>query len=207
MVNRGSTAQALALDRTQDEAPKDDDVGSSAMFSALKFGWNAIFSNSAGSAKSMSDAELERLLDRTRGLGGNCASARIDTISPTTTSALLENQECTIDDFEETKPLVKLREFGGDFVARGEESITMGAIAAEWEQTKQQRRENAQRCNQVHVTNVGIVAVLKSNQYTLESGEVSVYQKELKGVEAMKDKKRCRIVCLEIRSDALCNIY
>lgn len=188
MVNRGSTSQALALDHMQDDQ-EEQGLGNGAMFSTLKFGWNAIFSDS-GASKAMSDAELDRLIDRTRGI--ECGkTARENSISPNTTCALLENQECTLQDFEESAPMVKLREFGGSFVSRGEEiSDSIVGIADEWKQIKQQRRDNAQRCESVRVSNVGMVAVLKSNQYTLESGEVSVYQKELKGVAAMKDTKR-----------------
>ena len=187
MVNRGSTSQALAMDRLQQDQ-EEQEVGSGAMLSTLKFGWNAIFSDSGAASRGMSDAELDRLIDRSRGIA---ESVRESSVSPNTTCALLENQESTIQDFQESAPMVKLREFGGSFVSRGEElSDTIVGIADEWQQIKQQRRENAQRCESVRVANVGVVAVLKSNQYTLESGEVSVYQKELKGMAAMKDTKK-----------------
>ena len=56
-------------------------------------------------------------------------------------------------------------------------------------------RELKSRLEQVHVANVGLVNVLKANNYTLEDGEPSVYEKEAKKwqnslVDTSKEKSK-----------------
>ena len=69
MVNRGSTAKAEEIDNYIEEN-EEEGVDPSNLLSALKFGWNACFGESADEEKlkEMSEADIEAIIDRTRGL-------------------------------------------------------------------------------------------------------------------------------------------
>jgi hypothetical protein len=53
---------------------------------------------------------------------------------------------------------------------------SFGDISREW--VLQGKREKVSRFTQQHVSNVGMVNILKSNMYSLEEGEPSVFEKE-----------------------------
>jgi len=47
--------------------PEGEDSEPSKVFSAVRFGWNSVFSVSKNGNKTLSDADIERIIDRTRG--------------------------------------------------------------------------------------------------------------------------------------------
>ena len=207
MVNRGSTAQGLEIDRKLSEAkqlsvmklPVDDatdgDVDISTVMSALKFGWNACFGadndfNDAEeyAASYMSDEAVDSIIDRTRlsnsslsgvltdeGGGGGRASSRTRQLV-----GLQEDQEQSASFFEEAAPLVSIRSFEGEVFSRESKEVTMSDISSQWiiDKPPGQMRERESRLEQVLVRDVGLVSVLKINNYSLEQGEPSVFEKE-----------------------------
>jgi len=47
--------------------PEGEESEPSKVFSAVRFGWNSVFSVSKNGNKTLSDADIERIIDRTRG--------------------------------------------------------------------------------------------------------------------------------------------
>ena len=128
MVNRGSTAQAQALNASKvvdddtKEASNDEDqeqqndVEESALLSVLKFGWNSIFSVEKKDDKiQITDEHLDILIDRKRGIPSNDNDndeenkKREDVFNQ-----LLENQESNARDFDLNETLVSTRVFEGN---------------------------------------------------------------------------------------------
>lgn len=223
MVNRGSTAQGLEIDRKLLEAKQlmeakqynargrdkyqqiddatDGDVDISTIMSALKFGWNACFGADNDvhdedadqcAASYLSDETVDAIIDRTRlsnsslsgeltdegGEGGGMASS-----SARQLVGLQEGQEQSASGFEEAAPLVSIRSFEGEHFSRERKEVTMSDVSSQWIIDKLpgqggQRRERESRLEQVHVKDVGLVSVLKLNNYSLEQGEPSVFEKE-----------------------------
>lgn len=71
------------------------------------------------------------------------------------------------------------------FIVCLQQVTTLGDISSLWiiqqgETEQRSRRERQSRLEHVHVTNVGLVSVLKANNYTLEDGEPSVFDAEAK---------------------------
>jgi len=204
MVNRGSTAQGLEIDRKLSEAKQrngsnqeklqlvDDDatdgeVDISTVLSALKFGWNACFGadNDGGEEcepSFMSDETVDAIIDRTR---LSNSSLMLDELSNDDASSkrqlvgLQEGQEQSASRFEEAAPLVSIRNFEGEVVAREKKAVRMSDISSQWIiDNPGQKRERESRLEQVHVQDIGLVSVLKLNNYSLEQGEPSVFEKE-----------------------------
>ena len=84
---------------------------------------------------------------------------------------LQEGQQCTAADFEESAPMVSLRIFDGEEFKK--KKFTNTDISCEWG-----KRERGSRLIEMHVPGVGLMKVLKSNMYTLEEGEPSIFEKE-----------------------------
>lgn len=84
---------------------------------------------------------------------------------------LQEGQQCTAADFEESAPMISLRIFDGkEFLKK---KFSNKEIIADWG-----KRERTSRLTEMHVPGVGLMRVLKSNMYSLEEGEPSVFEKE-----------------------------
>ena len=109
------------------------------------------------------------------------SAATANTTATATVSLLQEGQQTSVTQFEEAAPLVDLRYFEGSVMGKQQQTIaTMGDISTQWIIQKRENfgRERQSRLEQIHVKNVGMVSVLKANNYTLEDGEPSVYDKE-----------------------------
>ena len=138
MVNRGSTAQSRAIDEDAGQEALGGDADANAepeagsVLGALKFGWNAVFKGDGDGSgdQGLSDEDIELIIDRTRGLpGGDGAgddkAARL--------KQLFENQEVSLNDFDETAPLVSVRQVEGEALLNDETS-TVDGIADVWRQ-------------------------------------------------------------------------
>ena len=74
MINRGSTAKALEQDRLEENRASatnedEDTIDSSAMLSALKFGFNACFGNNfENNSFQVTQKDIDRITDRSRGI-------------------------------------------------------------------------------------------------------------------------------------------
>ena len=84
---------------------------------------------------------------------------------------LQEEQQCTAADFEESAPMISLRIFDGEEFEK--KKFTNSDISSEWG-----KRKRGSRLTEMHVPGVGLMKVLKSNMYTLQEGEPSIFEKE-----------------------------
>jgi hypothetical protein len=182
MVNRGSTAQGEALEK----------LTSSELLSALTFGADSIFSNEGGAPPT--DFELDAIIDRTpkgsvespekkvaakKGRKTGPKSTKEKGADDGAESGLQVGVQRTAANFEPAEQMVKIREFRGKLYNRQGPSPSKGSsmkdIANEWkEQVLHEKRERHSR-----LVTVNGQAVLKKNMYDLESGEPSVFEKEL----------------------------
>lgn len=96
-----------------DNLLKEEDTGK--IYSLLKFGWNAVFSTSNNSnndgkdSELLTDEDLEWILDRSRGINDVIESKGKEEDSTTMkNSHLLEDQQTSIDNFDENAPLVSI---------------------------------------------------------------------------------------------------
>jgi hypothetical protein len=192
---------------------EDDNVDTSTIMSALKFGFNACFGASSAdgdaAAQEITDADLEAILDRSRcsasyttgrGKGGDdapSAASSAEESKPTQAAAVLgrsnllqEGLECSVADFEESAPLVNLRRLEGEDFSK-EKISSLSDISSAW--AEEQKRVRKSRMVQQHVVGVGMVNVLTSNMYDLEHGEPSVFEKELRNASAKPEAKRSSV--------------
>ena len=188
MVNRGSTANGKLLDEqlqqtaalslaggNEEEEEEAKEVEPSKILSALKFGWNSIFSVDK-STKELSDADLEMILDRTRGIqegngamkeetltvGGTGASLS-STEAVISSSGLMEGIQSTVDDFDETVPLTSIRELDGEEIPKMEANSSLKSISEGWRQymlPEGVKRRRKARTYEVDVEGVGKVQVI-----------------------------------------------
>jgi SWI/SNF-related matrix-associated actin-dependent regulator of chromatin subfamily A member 5 len=176
MVNRGSTATAIASDKTTNDNDVDEDeddstIEASSMKSALKFGWNSVFNANSLLQNQLSDKDLDIIIDRKRGLGNTDMNHQSSSsTSPSINSSnlevfnnksILENQELTIDDYDENTPLYSTRMFDGKELNSKE--FRDEDIAKEWEERGVGRRNKVSRTEQVYVDGVGMVSILKTD--------------------------------------------
>lgn len=185
MVNRGSSAQGLEIDRQIEESKasvmasddselEEKNLGS--MLSLLKFGWNACFSPTEQSSSfSITDDMLDKIIDRGRG----CNKDVQDMLEKVADPTLLEDQEANLNIFQEDAPLMALREFEGELL-QSKKCVTLADISKEWIKDSTEKRVSKSRFDVVRVSNVGSVNVLKLNNYSLADGEPSVYELEAK---------------------------
>lgn len=184
MVNRGSTASSKLLDAQmqaegEDDDDKKDDVEPSRILSALKFGWNSIFSVN-NQTREISDEEIDMILDRSRGLSNDAA---VEVGQTTIGQGLIEGIQSTVDDFDETMPLAPIRDLEPEDVPQVDAGTSIKAIGQEWKKLvlpDGSKRRRKRRTHEVNVQGVGMVQVLNQDDYTLEHGEPSVFEKEVK---------------------------
>jgi len=183
-----------------------DDMDMGAMMSALKFGWNSCFSigdeddGAIDKSIQFADSVIEAIIDRTRGLNNSddftskhVATATVSipknqriieekNDSVVINAAIRENQQLSVASFEVNAPVVSLLQLGKEkFAAPIAPSTRIKDIAESWSFRMKGKREHKERTEIVTVVGVGKVSVLKSNKYTLEGGEPSVFEREAKG--------------------------
>lgn len=184
MVNRGSTALGKAMDApevAEDEeeavvgdAPEEAQASTtaevSAVFTALKFGWNAAFRTSEGKAQDevLSDAQVSALIDRSRGLSTAEEAPAAETVAVTadTPSGVLENQEMCVSSFDEHAPLIGIDTLTDQLECTTEE---VQAAAPKQEEMPSKRRRVA-RMTDIMVEGVGMVSILKPAAAPVHSG-------------------------------------
>jgi hypothetical protein len=107
----------------EDTLKNEEDTGK--IYSLLKFGWNSVFSgtNSASSSSDinnfLTDEDIDQIIDRTRGNNDNVESISKSKQQET----LLENQQTSIDTFDETAPLVSMDALRANTLVRLEKEL------------------------------------------------------------------------------------
>ena len=208
MINRGSTANALRLD-DQLSSLKDDDQGSeeqidsSTLLSTLKFGWNACFDPTSGNQEpEVTVKDLEVIIDRT--IRTTDAASTIDDPSINNDNDVISNentenckgklkvnQESSVADFDESVPFISLRTLDGETILRDRsKDLYLSDISTAW--LVEGKRKSQTRFEEVKVGQVGMVNVLKINNYSLEEGEPSVFEREGKAYVRTTVEKRVR---------------
>ncbi len=212
MVNRGSSAIAKGIDDNiadDDGNNQEKEKDISDVLSVLKFGWNSIFSSESEKGTTISDKEIDAIIDRRRGLDANgrlLSDKPKDTTTDSATSdvdkgmdvevsdgaivtnstAFKENVEVTVTDFDESAPFVSIRQFEGELVDKVLPTINSfekklkTKYGVSNENILINRRSRESRLVEQEVAGVGKVQVLKKNMYSLEDGEPSVFDKEFK---------------------------
>jgi hypothetical protein len=224
MVNRGSTSNALELDKlkqdksaaadNEEDGCEQSDEALSTMMSALKFGFGSLLASKELDGDSMSpddvisDEMLNNIIDRSRGLHATASSQQLQTItasgmqqmssdeqaSSEGPAQLLQSVEQDAASFRKdmSLPMTSLRCLAGEHIPKtdggGDDGLSsdlanpsnLRDIASQWMQVKSKRVRKT-RVETVRVKNVGEVSVLKINDYSIEGGEPSVYDREIKG--------------------------
>ncbi|KAJ1448205.1 SNF2 family N-terminal domain-containing protein [Pelagophyceae sp. CCMP2097] len=163
----------LYLDKmvNSNDAAADDEVGgldAGALLRDMTFGAHALFS-SGGGRRAPTDAELDAIVDRTRA-------------AATSFGGLAGGKQQATASFDATTSPVDTRALCGRTMAP---PSNMRDIGSEWARVQAGVRQRKQRIVMVDGLKSGygkkFVPVLASNQYTLEAGESSVFQRELQG--------------------------
>lgn len=162
MINRGSTSHALAIDEEADsdvelegnatlddeDEVKENNVSKSNLLSTLKFGWNSLFSITSNNSSDnfISDEEIDLIIDRNRGLSEMNLEDR-DAANPSSSdqeinskNQLVENQQYSIDSFDETMPLIPISEdINKELSSEFNKDITIKDISEFWRRRSQNR--------------------------------------------------------------------
>ena len=185
MVNRGSTKSGEEMDK----------LNTSEMLKMLSFGMNAMFApKSKGDQNettfSFTDAQIDRLIDRKQ-IGSNFNTFGHEgdddeDEEESNNDITIEEQRVNLEKFDENEDLVSLTAFEGQEYRDKEqhekkrrrrfETINVDAIQT----TKRKRKKR--------ILTVDGFEILKSNMYSLEDGEPSVMDKELKADKMKKPK-------------------
>lgn len=92
------------------EGAEDKDPSATLTFSFLKFGWNRLFAAEKTNITEITDDDLNKIIDR-----NPVESTDVEKESSSETSQLmLENQDVTVDKFDENEPLVPVRLLEGE---------------------------------------------------------------------------------------------
>lgn len=171
------------LEMPLDESKSED---TDRLMSTLRFGCNAVFGQNSDKHNLPTDEDIETITDRSR-------------TEDFSDGKLKGGADSTAKDFDATKEFSATTDFGGiDFKKIREENgkkktpLDMGQITDMW---KKRQRKN--RIKMVDGMGSGYgsrsVPVLASNDYDLESGEKSVFDRELKGrSQVYKKEKKTR---------------
>lgn len=186
------------------EEDADGEVEESTLMSALKFGWNSCLGSTGNSNTNfeISDSDIDALIDRNRGLDSDStadgSNSQQVAQSFSFTSALKEGQQVSALEYEENAPFLDLRQFEGAQYERtnstgvggNAETKRLSDISTMWQQERPlTKRVSISRAEQVHVAGVGKVNVLKVNNYSLDEGEPSVYEREANGTRKVAPKR------------------
>ena len=193
MVNRGSTAQSEML----------EGLSKAEMLKMLKFGASAVFGESEGDvAKPLTDEELDAMIDRSPEATQNRQTSQNNSSAVAGDNALdfeiEQGPQMSIREMytkklgegepaaEEEKPAKRPRSITPtsgpgrkrkDAAAEAEAEVSVQDIAKEWKSLK--GTSSSGRKVVSRFTKVGKYNVLKSNTYSLEEGEKSVFASEL----------------------------
>ena len=182
MIERAE--KKLFLDRM---VTKDSDatmeIDEAGAMHTLKFGCSAIFGDKDNSLPSIEDIEI--ITDRNR-------------TQDFSMEKLKGGTGTSVDSYDATKAFHKTTDFGGiDFLklreqAKKQNPKDMYEISQAWK-----KREKKNRIKMVTLAGSGYgstaIPVLNANDYDLESGEKSVFQRELKGSAVVCEKKNTRV--------------
>ena len=214
MVNRGSTNIAKAMDEKKkakkgrgkggddddkeegDEEPDEDDI-----FSILKFGWNSAFGDTSNSHMTITDSDIELIIDRNRGLkeGGATFSGTVVAETEEERGAqqafeerLREDQQLGLDDFDEKTPLVNIRDFEGKNSYLGSSKDLASVYREQQALIIKGKRKRKDRMETVEIEGVGDVMVLKSEVEGAGDKEKGDEEEEVweEDPEKAKEKKR-----------------
>jgi len=83
-----------------------DEPEPSKVFQAVRFGWNSVFSANQSGKKDISDEDLERLLDRKRGIAA--ADDVGGTLEHAEDQVWQENQQSSLETFDELVPMLRI---------------------------------------------------------------------------------------------------
>lgn len=194
MVNSTGGAGVNDQDDNVDQITEKD------IMSTLQFGCDAVFGQDAESKNCLpKDEDIEFITDRSRSQdfsGGNLKGGTANkTDDFEADKKLYSSQQLAGVDFKKIRDEQKKKEKGGNHKLKN-----LGNITEVWKQIQDQKRERKSRLIMVDGTNSGYgmkaVPVLASNNYDLQSGESSVFSRELKqtnreafGVLKRKQKK------------------
>jgi hypothetical protein len=108
----------------EDTLKNEEDTGK--IYSLLKFGWNSVFSGTNSTSSSsdinnfLTNEDIDQIIDRTRGNNDNVESISKSKQQQT----LLENQQTSIDTFDETAPLVSMDSLRANTLVQLEKELT-----------------------------------------------------------------------------------
>jgi hypothetical protein len=165
------------------ELTLDESEDSDKLMSTLRFGCNAVFGQNADKKHALpTDEDIETITDRSR-------------TEDFSDGKLKGGADSTAKEFDATTEFTATTDFGGvDFKKLREEHgkktkvKDIGQITELW---KKRQRKN--RIKMVEGTGSGygsLVPVLALNDYDLESGEQSVFDRELKGRNQVQKKEK-----------------
>lgn len=179
MVNRGSVASSNQED--------GGGLTASELLSTLKFGCNAVFGQADDGRNALpSEDDVHAITDRSRTEDFSMGN-------------LKGGASQSAADFDTSQELTAMQKFGGvDFKsirdAREKKHKTVQGLAEEWAGLHRDKRNRKSRIVMVKGHNSGYgaaaVPVLASNNYELETGESSVFDRELAGRAAPPQKNR-----------------
>ncbi|CAB9506371.1 Probable chromatin-remodeling complex ATPase chain [Seminavis robusta] len=157
----------------QGDLVDDQQVDEKKLMETLRFGAQAVFGSAGLKMELPSKEDIEILTDRSR-------------TESFTGGKIKGDADTNVEDFDANKKFRSTTDFGGiDFKAireshRRQKPKDFGAIMNTW----RKKRERKNRITMVNAKGSGYgaaVPVLKSNDYDLETGEQSVFQRELGG--------------------------
>jgi len=161
MVNRDSTRQAMEFEK----------LGKKEMLKMLSFGAHAILKgDDKGGAGTMSDAQLDKVMDRTVDFGApekNGSSVKCGT-APSATE-----QQDTAETFVAEQPALDFRRM---MLPEKKRKQSLQDIGSEWQKVCSAKRKREGR-----IVQVGGQSVLKVNNYSVEGGRY-VFGKAMAGV-------------------------
>eukprot|EP00300_Choanocystis_sp_HF-7_P005363 c14042_g1_i1.p1 GENE.c14042_g1_i1~~c14042_g1_i1.p1 ORF type:complete len:836 (+),score=201.14 c14042_g1_i1:65-2509(+) len=169
MVNRGSTANADALEGFS----KTD------LLSMLRFGAETIFTSGH---RMPSDEEIDRIISRTVSDPEGAPISSTDDAS----NSRFQSGVQTVSAFDVSQPLPPCSMLYGEDFSKIPE--TLGDIGDEWRNMVVESKKRVRKSTFEMVdSEIGQVAVLNRNNYSLTQGEPSVYLREQKSTVAEHD--------------------
>lgn len=201
--------KSASADNDEESTYEQTEEALSTMMSALKFGFGSLMASRYLSGDEMptedivSDEMLNHIMDRSRGLT-SATSSEPNSITPVGIKQLSSSEQ---DDGSENSllllqsveqdaasfrrdmslPMTSLRCLAGEYIPKIEDSCmssdstipsNLRDIAMQWTLEKN-KRVSKSRIETVRVKNVGNVSVLKINDYSIDGGEPSVFDREL----------------------------
>jgi SWI/SNF-related matrix-associated actin-dependent regulator of chromatin subfamily A member 5 len=213
MVNRLSTTRAAELDAQTSDGIETLDGEN--LLSMIKFGWNNIFSAESGHDE-LTDEDLDMLIDRGRGSVGQPLSvatadyAELDRKAPCV-QKLVENQQQTLHAFDESAPFVPVRNQSSKSAPRPQLSRVCGLDidpSVDYSSLHRPKRQVKSRVITVMDEFCEEYTVLKSNDYTMEQGEPSLFLNSQKKIDlyAFTASRARQIAGRDYSNDDVCKV-